>query len=194
VFGLSGGYNSASGKLSSTEFSISNTVDVNARSSFFIGAYLEFRLEVDNQFANHAPDLRNRFFLQIGVRYQQNGFELKNSPFLDHDLETTINQLNVPIFLKYILFDEFAVKLGGYGAVYMKIDQTYHNQTYDAREMDEYLGGGFLLGAEYEIDNKFVIEARYHLSNTRLTLNSTSIGTHKFQGRFFQIGLGVKFN
>jgi opacity protein-like surface antigen len=194
VFGISGGLNSANGKLSSTEFSIANSVDVSSRSSFFVGAYLEFRLEIDDQFADHAPDLRNRLFLQVGVRYQENGFEMINSPFLANNLELKIGQLNVPFFLKYIIFDELAVKLGGYGAVFMKIEETYNNITYNAKEQNENLGGGALLGLEYEIGDHFVFEARYHFSGTRLTLNSPYIGSHKFQSQFLQVGIGVKFD
>lgn len=141
------------------------------------------------------PDNDKSLAVQVEVLYSQQGRKTKSFPSGIYTL--VLNQINVPILLKYPIFKKFSVVGGGYlGHVV-----TAHEFSSDARDFKNKVEGyhnfdsGLIIGLEYKFKFGLFIESRYMygLSDVSKVEFPDSNIEWIYKNRVFQAGIGYNF-
>nr|WP_314561804.1 porin family protein [uncultured Capnocytophaga sp.] len=152
--------------------------------SYYFGAFIEY-------------GFNEQLWAEVGIAYSSQGAKTKSvettlggiSVKTDvSDTSTTINQLNVPIWLKYDIAG-FRPKVGvnlGFAAN-AKGTVGSNSTTVD---LDKTFDFGAALGAEYNFPMGLFVEAAYTHGFTEITSKGANKG---FKNRVLQIGVGYKF-
>lgn len=157
------------------------------RTGFHFGAFAEY-------------GFNDKLFLEAGISYSSQGAKLKSietttkSPLgtisgkvnVD-DTTTILNQLNVPIWLKYD-FAGFRPKVGlNFG--YLANMKTKTSDKTESVDPDKRFDFGIGIGAEYNLDMGLFFDANFTYGLTNLSNNNDT----PLKNRVIQIGVGYKF-
>lgn len=187
-YGVKGGLNFASAKISGSNSGsgLSVEVDTKVRTSIYLGGIAEFQLN------------RPKQSVQIELLYSQIGTKIDESSLFDETV-IKISQLTIPVLGKYQLNDDFSLYAGPYFGFNLNIEEkdVDSGETNDDVQ-DDYnkLDLGLVLGVEYMINENIFAEARYNYGLANNVDSDVYAGTGaelEYKNRLFQIGLGYKF-
>lgn len=179
-FGVKGGYTLSNMKIYDTSLS--------SKSSFYAGVVAEYPL---------SP----KFGIQGEIQYTQLGgkdvypwFVVMNQQIIymgDRTYDYQINQIQVPMSLKYYFIPNFSVSAGinfGFTASTKIVVKDNTGNTYEDAADNDGIKKMMIfpfLGTEYKINKHIFVDARYNF-NFFETSSPVNIG-------FFQAGLGYRF-
>lgn len=136
------------------------------------------------------PVLTDTYF-ETGIYYSQTGGKYQESKYQESKI--TLNEINIPLKLKYNVYDNLFLNAGGYvsyglSALYIKY---FRGREVDRITPDDWnrFDYGILIGGEYQINNKFIIFANYNHGLANLQKNEEGTELKK---RTFQLGVGYK--
>jgi len=166
------------------ETTVASTIKTNTgfRTGYHIGAFIEY-------------GFNEQIFVEGGIAYSQQGASLKSTETTilgvtnKIDLDKTsviVEQLNVPIWLKYDLNGfrpKVGVNLGFVSKAKSKVDTT----TTDI-ELDKKFDAAVGIGAEYNLDMGLFFDANFNLGFTSIGAKGSN-----YKSRVIQIGVGYKF-
>jgi len=172
-FGIKGGLNIISGKSEISDFKIRDgIVDVNSQVGIYLGGLVTFHTK--------APKLK----FQTEIFYQ-----LNKTGAIRGEVSRRFNfhQITIPVLAKY----QFAKKLSLTGGGYLSVNFVEGNNFYfdDFKKIDL----GALLGLEYQLTKKFLVDIRYNYGLTNLISNNTdSVRNITRYKRIFNIGIAYQ--
>ena len=119
-------------------------------------------------------EIGQNLFGEIGLQYVGNGGK-------EGDLTLKIHQINVPVTVKYEVFQDLRLK-GGLYLGYITSMQNKYNGTTTTRDSNEYnaFDFGLGIGAEYLLPKNFFVELGYNLGLTNMAK-----GDAEAKNRFF---------
>ena len=164
--------------------------------SFYIGGFSEFMFSKKSKFA-----------LQVELVYAQNGTNIdakesnENEDFSYSTAGTRIkvNQLNIPILLKFYPTTNFSVDGGFYGGYIFtakSIDNDNVTTFADENTLNKF-DYGLIIGATYNLQNNMFFEFRYNhglsdLENWKESYFSDTFESY-YKNRTLHFGIGYKF-
>lgn len=139
------------------------------RTSLYVGGFAE-------------KEFGQNLFGEVGLQYVGNGGKVG-------DATTKIHQINVPVTVKYEVFQDLRLK-GGLYLGYIASMQDKYNGTTTTIDSDNYnaFDFGLGIGAEYLLPKNFFVELGYNLGLTDIVK-----GDGEAKNRFFQVGVGYRF-
>ena len=151
-----------------------------SRMSFFLGGGIEFPINIKQN---------DRFLLNAQIQYSQQGNFVEN--FNGGNQYDEINQINLPIRIKYELFENLFIGLGGYVGYIILVNDYFYEDENNYTNFDL----GLIGSVEYKIVSKISIEAKYLFGITDILNREFDNGENKHNrfNRVFQIGLNYKF-
>ncbi|KGL58800.1 outer membrane beta-barrel protein [Polaribacter sp. Hel1_85] len=171
--------------VSNLELSINHKGDISKwnrdnRTSFFLGGGIEFPVKIAKS---------DKFSLNIQLQYSQQGNFVED--FNNEKNFDEINQINLPIRIKAVLFDNLFVGLGGYLGYLVFVDDYFYEDENNYSNFDF----GALASVEYRLYKKISIEAKYLFGLIDILNREYNKGEYKHNrfNRVFQIGLNYKF-
>lgn len=181
-FGIKGGYSLSDMKLSDTS--------LDSKSFFYIGALAEKPL---------SPKMglqAELLYSQVGGKYTYPLIQLIGNEIVNAGNATTdfqLNQLQVPISLKYYFIPNFSASAGlnfGFSlSKKIKSEMPYSESYTEDSDFAKTLNLFPFLGLEYKISQKFFVDARYHFNFFEVNKSNAipvKIG-------FLQAGIGYRF-
>lgn len=188
-YGIKGGVNLSS--LNVKNNLVKSTVNSTGRTGFYVGFSSEFPLSA-------ASD---KLFGQIEALYIQNGGKLSTvvprydrygdiTSYKTFDMESRIQQINMPIVLKYEIVQGLRLNAGGYLGFILSAE-TRDDDDINWSKDDGYktVDAGLIFGTEYNFPQGLFVDARYNLG----LANISDTNLVPANNRGFQFGLGYKF-
>ncbi|MDO5106118.1 porin family protein [Capnocytophaga sp.] len=170
--------------------SLNAEVETGFKTGFHIGAFAEFGLS-------------DRFFIEAGLAYSQQGAtlksvkgEVKNSRgtttriinrTFDNDSHLTFGLINLPVWVKYDI-EGFRPKIGMNFGYLTFAKSKIDGETY-SEDVNKKFDFGLGIGAEYNLPMGLFFDANFNFGLTNLAQSEGKI----IKNRVIQIGVGYKF-
>lgn len=154
------------------------------RAAFYLGGSAEFLLK---------PNKDKTSSIQVELLYSKQGSTYN---FSDSKKTFELDQINLPIVLKYPLFNNFFILGGGYLGHVINAQESWSNNDIK-HQIEGYhnFDSGLILGLEYKFKFGLFIESRYMygLSDVSKVEFPDSNIEWVYKNRVFQIGVGYDF-
>jgi opacity protein-like surface antigen len=178
--------------LTTIEGSEPGQYETKSKFSFYGGGFLEYKIskfamDLDVNFAVEGSKGKNR--------YQQN---FDDAP-LFFDSTLNIYAVNFNFTGKYYVLDDFVLKGGAYYGTIIKVKYevdggSLFNGRQDVSDSFEKSDYGLVVGTEYNLTDKFFIEAKYALGLKNIRKDDPIAGEIELKNRVLFIGVGYKIN
>lgn len=157
-------------------------LDSKFRTSFYLGAYVEYPLE----------NLSENLFTQLELQYVNSGSKIEASQAGPESL-TRIGQLNLPFLLKYRVAEPFIITAGIYWGLVLNVEEEeIDGNGVDSTEDFETFDSGLIIGAEVPISEHVYLEARYNHGLLDIMDLEKTENRGSYFNRFVQLGVGIR--
>lgn len=189
-FGVKGGAN-----FSDVSFSVEQrqvganiSLDTDKKTSFVIGGFIEY----------HLSNLSDKLYGEIRLNYSANGATIKPPRAGESSLDLIINQLNLPIMVKYELIENLYASAGGYLGYVTLMEGKENTRNSSSYKIDEKeisrIDAGLVIGTEYSFNNGLLVFANYNYGFLDLKEDPADRAVETtIKNRVFQLGIGYKF-
>ena len=183
-FGIKGGMN-----VSNLTISGEASPEMKSKIEYNIGGLIQIKIG-------------EKLFLQPEVIFSKQGSEFKFPITIDgviYNTENTFNlyYINVPIILKYYATNEFSLEFGPHASLLsssnLVVRVLNQSNTQDAQKLFKSSDFGLNLGANFDINKNFFINARYSFGLSNIAVVESGDNTI-IKNNVFSINLCVKFN
>ena len=164
--------------LNITDFHVANesNTDLQSRLSFHVGLVSEFMLS-------------ERFSIAPELLYSDQG---PKSDDTNIDATSSFQYLNVPVMLKYYVYDNLSIEAGPQVGFLLSAKTEINGTDIDQKEDTKNIDFGLNLGLGYKLQNGIYFGARYNLGLTPVD-KDTSDNVDVFN-RVVQLSIGYYFN
>lgn len=179
-FHVKGGLNISNTKFSVIKNEISSDRDYDNRLSFNIGGAIDFRIYKQTR-------------LQIELLYSEQG-KVDNYPYIPEQIIFELDQIIMPVLLKFKTFNELYVLTGGYLGYIINAQDVVNGIKFKDDGINNF-DYGVNLGLQYQFNFGGFIDARYSFGLADLSSAEFPKSSIEwvYKNRVLQFGIGYQF-